>query len=368
MEENRKTMEVLFYCMESSSCGQNQTKIVILGSFHFRGAFEGWDGGEDIWARSTVIALRSLGYSFLYSWNLERTVHIYKTFPNLVVAIFDENGEVTGCFKDPTCLMSESNLHGIPAWKIFAFHWWTYSSHPLGPQWTLSPELYLRAGNDHTYLGYSIEPSCALRPFIPHSKRKAQVYVMGKNGGYFAPEERAWEPEELALAATTAQVQFVAGLRDDAALPAPLDNMGHLSQREFYEALAQSVALVGMGSPGTSPTPYDSLCLGIPFVNPIIEWDLKNPDDRTKWSTQHQRLQYFDPPYVYNVYKGDRMGFVDAIQRAIDNPIDSYVVDEMRISAIEQRLGRILTTDWRAEAQIIIDQRRASGQGEVFLI
>lgn len=28
--------------------------VIILGSYHFRGALVDWNGGEDIWCRSTV--------------------------------------------------------------------------------------------------------------------------------------------------------------------------------------------------------------------------------------------------------------------------------------------------------------------------
>lgn len=40
---------------------------------------------------------------------------------------------------------------------------------------------------------------------------------------------------------------------------------------------------------------------------------------------QHGLLKLLDPPYVYNVQKGDQEGFVKAIQDAISNPIDRFV-------------------------------------------
>ncbi|KAJ6575597.1 hypothetical protein DFH09DRAFT_981160 [Mycena vulgaris] len=371
--ENQKTVQAIFSCLDTSSCGQNQTKVVLLASFHFRGALEGWDGGEDVWARSTIMALKSMGYSFLYSWNLERTIQLYQTFPSLITMILAETGDVEQCFKDPSgCYMSDQkNPDGIPAWKLFEFNWWTSSSHPLGPKWTLSPERYLRLGKENSYLGYSIEPACDTRSFVPHKKRPAQVYVMGKNARYFSSDYRAWDPESLQLASSTTQVKFLAAVRDDK-LPTEftkaLDNLGFLSQENFYTELARSVALVGMGSPATSPTPYDAMCMGVPFINPILEWDIKNPENRSQWHTQHENLQFLDPPYVYNVFKGDRAGFVRAIQHAIERPIDRYVLEEMRLPAIEQHLAIILTTDWKAEAKRIIDRRRAGGAGEIFLL
>ena len=63
--ENHKMLQALFRCMELSNCRRNQNKgvfcvliqlvlclplsVVLLSSYHFRGAFWGWVGGEDVW-------------------------------------------------------------------------------------------------------------------------------------------------------------------------------------------------------------------------------------------------------------------------------------------------------------------------------
>ncbi|KAJ7446967.1 hypothetical protein FB451DRAFT_1536679 [Mycena latifolia] len=81
--ENERTISSLLHCIEDSSCGQNQTKVVILAASPFRGLLHGENGGEAIWANSTVIALRRMGYSFLYSINRERTSRLYDVFCTL---------------------------------------------------------------------------------------------------------------------------------------------------------------------------------------------------------------------------------------------------------------------------------------------
>jgi hypothetical protein len=35
----------------------------------------------------------------------------------------------------------------------------------------------------------------------------------------------------------------------------------------------------------------------------IRSWDTWNPEDRTKWDTQHDGLISLDPPYVYHVVR-----------------------------------------------------------------
>jgi hypothetical protein len=102
-----------------------------------------------------------------------------------------------------------------------------------------------------------------------------------------------------------------------------------------------------------------------------MQWDEDNPSDRSQWLTQHGGLQRLDPPYVYNVFNGDLDGFVQAIKDAISHPIQryvdpgpysfrswlispmySYVLEEMRMSSVEQRLGVILEKDWQREAAV----------------
>lgn len=66
--ENNKAIRDLFRCIELGNCVENQDKgvpccffsckeiyrrpptVVILGSYHFRGALTGWVGGEDMWS------------------------------------------------------------------------------------------------------------------------------------------------------------------------------------------------------------------------------------------------------------------------------------------------------------------------------
>ncbi len=39
--------------------------------------------------------------------------------------------------------------------------------------------------------------------------------------------------------------------------------------------------------------------------------------------SQHNGVKNLDPPYVYNVKAGDRLGLEAAIKQAVANPIDS---------------------------------------------
>ncbi|KAJ7653911.1 hypothetical protein DFH06DRAFT_1330007 [Mycena polygramma] len=115
-----------------------------------------------------------------------------------------------------------------------------------------------------------------------------------------------------------------------------------------------------------SPTPYEALCLGVPFINPIRRWDANNPTDKTRWMAQHPTIQHLDPPYVYNIFQGDKAGFVKAVVEATSTPIESFVLENMWMRAVEVRLAAILETDWKAEAVKLLAERQASGSGKSF--
>ncbi|KAJ7432318.1 hypothetical protein B0H11DRAFT_1760765 [Mycena galericulata] len=375
--ENQKTTQALFQCIAQGNCAQNQTKVVIIECHHFVMVKQGgWAGGEGIWASSTLRALNNMGYSVVISpTSRERTVQLYHIFGSLVkMIILDPEHNVKW---DTDIVRTIDNPSGIPVWLLFSFSFWPSQSHLLTPKWSLTPENYFFMNPSNTYLGYSIEEQCSRFRFIPHSEREMDIWVLGKSISYFQPEYRAWDPDFFDLAANSTGVSFIAGVggpnqhyragnsASEVKMAASITNFGPLSQDEFYSVLSRSRAIVGMSAPVLSPTPYDALCFGVPFINPITQWDRQNPNDRNRWQTQHDGLRHLSPPYVYHVHKGDRDGFVQAIKDAIDNPIQSYVLDRMRISAVEYRLGQILEHDWRAEAEEVLEERKVSGEGEV---
>jgi hypothetical protein len=358
--ENLRMLHSMFRCIEHRDCHENQTKVVILASPNFRDYLTGSRGGENIWARSTMRALENMGYTYLYTHNAEHTVQLYRMLPDLVKIIIVDGQESFRCFHDTdNCQVSERNPAGIPAWKIFSFYFWSDSQNPLGDKWTVAPEDYESIGIGHnTYLGYSIEEPCHQQPFIPHSERDDQAYLLAKYLMFFTPEhEPAWTTVNYDAATNATGVKYLiastyvtGGEGSPLALPSNHLNIGQIGPAEFMEKLSKSRVLIGVGDPMLSPSPYDGLCMGVPFINPIMGWDHENPSDMSRWQTQHYLLQSLGPPYVYNVFKGDTDGFVQAIKDAISHPIASYVLERMRISSVEKRLAAILEKDWQSEA------------------
>ncbi|KAJ7682269.1 hypothetical protein DFH06DRAFT_1264957 [Mycena polygramma] len=364
-------------CFIDFSYATSQTvQVVILASYRFRSVLEGHMNGEEIWARSTALALKNMGYSYLYATTKRSFGELYRMFPQLVKIVIVDEDVSRDCFVDEQCIMSEENPYGVPAWKIFSFVFWLQPGNPLGHSWTLNPEDYQLEFSwnvPNTYLGYSVEPGCRSTPFIPHDRRPQppQAWVLSKHLRYFEPGGHAWQADFYDDAANATGAQFVIGADGDSTppeFPESLKNVGVMPQAKFYQTLANSAVLIGVGGPVKSPTPYDALCLGVPFINPILEWDVNDPTNRDQWNAQHGMLKDFDPPYVYHVFQGDKEGFLRAIKDALANPIQSYILDRMRMSAVEQRLGDIIERDWEAEARILLDKRKASGSEPLFTV
>jgi hypothetical protein len=114
----------------------------------------------------------------------------------------------------------------------------------------------------NTYLGYSVEPSCKSRPYVPHSERQHQGYVMAKLLRFFLPSPyNPWTPEDYDAISNTTGLRFVVGASPDPdkshdppggiVLPEALTNLGKLAQPVFLETLAHSKVLIGVGEPAT---------------------------------------------------------------------------------------------------------------------
>ncbi|KAF7982574.1 hypothetical protein HWV62_27573 [Athelia sp. TMB] len=425
LAQNSARLRALFRCLEDGTCKKNQASVVILESYFITGSYMDWTGGESIWGRSLIKALSDLGYTYLFAPTLSHALHLYHIFPTLTVAVIAEPWSITVCNNAPappdpsnpntqafarsghfsdSCVRKPEAPTGIPLWKMLGFYFWPFSGHPLGMKWTLGPEpwgAHVGAhsdGKENVYVGYSVESQCGVVPFVPHAERdedgKAQAWIMAKRIGYFSPGRSAWTKEVYEAASAASNARFSLGASQggfeidgvgkdmtEADLPKDWKNYGLLEQDAFMRRLAKSRVLVGVGSPLLSPSPYDALCLGVPFINPINAWKLDEPLNKAYWRTQHDNLAQLGPPYVYNVHEGDEKAFVKAVQDAIATPIDrllfssiqscralTVLQSQMRQDQVTKRVDAILKTDWKSEAEKVLERRKAGlEQGDVSL-
>ena len=198
----------------------------------------------------------------MYTSSLDHTVSVYQAFPSLVRAIIADSEDIEECFKDMhSCYSSAAYPSGIAPWKLFSFSFWPGREHPLGLRWQLSPEDYSALGQgETTYLGYSIEDTCAQYPIVPHEKRKNDAYVLAKLLTFFTVRrDRAWAPEVMDAATHATGVRYVLGAINDTdegdwgivELPKEYVNLGEIGQDAFLQSLRHAKVLVGMGNPMT---------------------------------------------------------------------------------------------------------------------
>ncbi|KAF5315258.1 hypothetical protein D9619_006957 [Psilocybe cf. subviscida] len=372
--ENSKAMHTLLTCMSTETCSENQTSIVLLSSFHFANSISGHVSGEDIWAASVLLALRQMGYTPIFATNNDQLARTYRQYPDLIKIVILEGASADECFRDGKCIKTANHPLGIPAWKMFSFHFWGGSSNPLGNAWTLSPENYaITAPQSHSeeniYLGYSIESTCMKNPVMESEDRPRQAYILAKMTRYLFNKDYAWPGVQYDQ--PPFEVDFLAGFAshdepEGSSLPKGIKDLGRLNKTTFYRHVGESKALVGVGNPFLSPSPYDALCMGVPFINPILSWDRDDPENRTKWASQHDTLKFQDPPYVYNVRKNDTQGFWEALGNAMDTPIERYIVPEMTMEALKYRVGKLVEGNWKEKAERLLEERKASGKGAIF--
>jgi hypothetical protein len=71
---------------------------------------------------------------------------------------------------------------------------------------------------------------------------------------------------------------------------------------------------------------------------------------------------------VYHVHAHDLGELERTIKTAITNPIKSYIPEYMRFDHVRRIMAGVVEGDWRSEAEVILEERIASGQGDLFLL
>ncbi|KAJ7505458.1 hypothetical protein B0H11DRAFT_1978816 [Mycena galericulata] len=378
-EHNRQTLLDLTRCIYNTTCSK-QPRLVIFVSpeFHNNGILAGGPNRE----RSILRAFNSLNVSYVYSPNdMNWAQSVYALFPSQVRAVIFDPAALKSCFQDTRgCLRSPDNLQGIPAWKMFSYSYLPdgQPTSPLGFAWTLSPELFTRG---QTYVGYSIERSCRSTPFIEPADRLDRAFILANLETYFWRTHNVWPAKYFEDVGQQLGAQFAASLdpvvarldlypetKGHHSVPTGLVELNGLSPQQWLEAVSKSKLLIGLWDPREMAEVFEALCLGVPFLNPIHDWDASNPTDTTKWLTQNTGLINLGPPYVYHVFAKDYDGFKNAIADALTHPIGSYIREDMTEAAVQRRVAAILDRDWKAEAQAVLDSRKASGEGVEFLL
>ncbi|KAF8998237.1 hypothetical protein BDQ17DRAFT_1328891 [Cyathus striatus] len=339
---NYKTMLDLQTCVALKNCGPNQQKVAILAAHWFEEAyFLGFRGGEGIWALSMIVV----------------------------------RNNPKDCYTSNSCIKSQQNPRGIPAWKIFDFDYFPniFGKNPnefLDARWILSalPNT-VNPGSDH-YIGFSQETTCTQYPVIPLSERANTIWLFMKQLTYIYVPSFAWSVadfhnliRDLSMSITggwaieEGYMRYRTSLGPDDKLEDIADpvngifNLGVLDQPGFLDNLRKARVMLAIGDPRWSPSPFEALCLGVPVVHPY--W--KHEDGAIEY--QNGFLAQYGPPYVYHVEAHNYQQLHDAIKVASETPINRFIPKIMTEAALRDRLVNLMETNWRSEANILLQNR-----------
>jgi hypothetical protein len=269
-------------------CGTNETTIIILASLWTSEAFSGKNPtGEVIYAQSVLQTLNANNYAYMFSnlgwWNFDmyKTMEIWKRHRWNVRLVLLDPEQANRCWSNGACMKTDEFVEGIEAWRLLSFWYWdeyvlycrialtSSPGNPLGREFTLSP--FIR--NDNFHLSLSIEPTCKNIPSIPADQRPhvKRAYLLAKQMKYFVDEPAfSWTIPGLSAIQQSLGIKILGGITDDRPEVGRyfkqngLTNLGRLQKADFYHQLAMSSVLIGVGRPRISPSPWDSLCMGVP--------------------------------------------------------------------------------------------------------
>lgn len=285
-----------------------------------------------------------------------------------------------------TSLLTPGEEGKLPAWRVVIISYWGdrpsrysgqgqnawgqygqsedgesgWSSHILDSRWHAVPWAY---PNNHTHLPLSIERTCLGSPTVPWEQRNATVLLLGKLSHYFykphAPPIEEWARVVDAMKAEGIEILTGAEEEEGHPIPAGLKRLPPMGKVEYGKMLSSVRALLGIGNPQLSPSPFNSFCRGVPVVMPYHTDDGPTPDGwalfKDKWA-QHGPAMQVGEPYAYAYRTVDDM--IEQLKKAVKTPIDSYIPPEMTLQSVGERVRAFLYTDWEGEYNAILRQRK----------
>lgn len=107
-------------------------------------------------------------------------------------------------------------------------------------------------------------------------------------------------------------------------VPEGIVQYGQLTRPAYGKMVSSAKAMLGIGQPAISPSPYTALCRGVPVLIPY--WG-PLPTDPNDWATygmaatQHGPSVLLGEPYVYAYNISDPDDMIRQLKKAVSTPI-----------------------------------------------
>ncbi|KAJ7648992.1 hypothetical protein DFH06DRAFT_1208710 [Mycena polygramma] len=370
---------------------------VVMSSWHFHPTCfdEKSSNGEVQWMRPILGLMQDEDIFIIYATFQDGTFHKdFKRLGNdLITHAWVDDEHVLWCLQDREhCIQSPQNPDGVPLWKLFAFTFWgslrrsgkwlppipetSWSFNPLGREWNLVP---YRMPEGHFFIGYHYQ-GCQSMDYVPFANRPNQIVILAKKSEYFYNRLLSLNPSTFYTRlknATGYELIANAAVEDGYPIPEGLTNVGLLPSAEYDWQLANTKALLGIGKPQISPTPYASLCRGVPVVLPYRSSSDSPPPPSTcpacpgpeeycgfyDDTHQHGPAAALGEPWIYT-YDVAGVGSTEeqeeevirTIQRAVRTEIEPFEPPEMTLEALRTRLRDYFEIDWEGYADVKREQ------------
>ncbi|KAH8831781.1 hypothetical protein DL96DRAFT_1779297 [Flagelloscypha sp. PMI_526] len=369
-ENNWKEMDQLrqFFSIAKEQA-TSAKPTVVLTSWHWMPSSwnPGCSPGEAVWMKSLLEIMKRQGIFIFYTdWSTFR--RDWTLLGNdLVTHVWADDTQVLWCFNDSEgCIQSSANPHGVSLLSRFLGLFlvmifgegsptrpWKFN--PLGSEWSLVP-YEMPEGHFHLdvrlFLLFRPNTGRIALWFCPRSLHYFYEWPVFDPNTFFTELRRKTGMDLV----TTAEIS------NGYPIPPGLTSLGEIPAEDYDRLLSESKAVLGISRPTLSPTPYASMCRGVPVIMPYTS---QLNDGRTcsaapptaDWCGFNIALHQHGPagrigePYVYMV---DAIGVndtaIDTILRAVNTPIGQYVPPEMTYEAVEQRLLDFFAIDWETYA------------------
>ncbi|KAL1407717.1 hypothetical protein Q8F55_007150 [Vanrija albida] len=377
---------------------------LVLGDFWYIYVKGSSESGEAVWLGDVQDAVEEQGYVYLALMpDLKRAYKNWaptRLLSELVHQYWTDADHAFHCLSDPRCVRAEdytpatneTQRHDVsavkehefgrlPAWRVIGVSFWgsrplhydgaginagvhfgkvegeEWAWHTLGQRWQIAPYNY----PGHSYLPLSIEQRCLQSPVTPHAERENAVLILAKDSAYFSYRDyltSAWPAIITALTAAGIEVWSTAKEVPGRPIPDGIKKLGVLTPTEYVATVGRAKALLGIGLPEISPSPYVAMCKATPVVMPY--WTAQD----SEWAQFSSHYQQHGPvnglgephAYTYDIHNTTQM--VAQVVAAVATPIAPFVPADMTMHAVRERTWAFLARDWEADYDEVV---RANG-------
>lgn len=184
----------------------------------------------------------------------------------------------------------------------------------------------------NSFLGYYIADDRKQIAAQCGNKSKIQGVVWGK-------DPKHYDQYQDFLKAIANHVTLVSTVSSRATLPRHpnITWKGHLTQTQWFELLACSKFLLGLGNPLLGPSAIDSVSLGTKFINPSY----KEPMLEARYSSQHPYIAKSLPSHVCSYRSGDVQDALRCINEAISETLPPVIPEDFTEMKYLERVKKI---------------------------